>query len=176
MSADGLVMPLLYGTCDSLQPSVGYNWGARRFDRVTAIEKYCFSAGAIISVLLGIFLFLFPDFAVSLFVEGGSTSGIHALGTGALRIAALAYIVRWLPICTQCFMSAIGKPVYAASISVSAAFVFPLILILALSPMGLDGIWMNLPGTAILTSILAIFIMTRYKGIVRKENEIRSLE
>ena len=176
MSADGLVMPLLYGTCDSLQPSVGYNWGARRFDRVTAIEKYCFSAGAIISVLLGIFLFLFPDFAVSLFVEGGSTSGIHALGTGALRIAALAYIVRWIPICTQCFMSAIGKPVYAASISVSAAFVFPLILILALSPMGLDGIWMNLPGTAILTSILAIFIMTRYKGIVRKENEIRSLE
>ena len=168
MSADGLAMPLLYGTCDSLQPSVGYNWGARRFDRVGTIEKYCFGTGAVISVFFGIFLFLFPDFAVSLFVEEGG-QGIHALGIAALKISALTYIVRWIAVCTQCFMSAIGKPIYAATISVSAAFVFPLIFIFVLSPIGLDGIWMNLPATSLLTAMLSAFILTRYRKIVSKE-------
>lgn len=170
MSVDGLVMPLLYGTCDSLQPSVGYNWGARRFDRVGSIERYCFGTGAAVSIIFGVFLFLFPDFAVSLFIEGEST-GIHILGSGAVVLASIAYAFRWIAICTQCFMSAIGKPFFAASISVSAAFIFPLVLIFALRPMGLDGIWLNLPGTALLTAMLALFILTRYKGIVRKENE-----
>ena len=169
MSADGLVMPLLYGTCDSLQPSVGYNWGAKRFDRVGAIEKYCFGTGAAVSMLFGLFLFLFPDFAVSLFIENSESMAVHALGTGAMMLAATAYAVRWISVCTQCFMSAIGRPVFAASISVSAAFVFPLILIIALHPIGLDGIWLNLPGTALLTALLSIFILTRYKGIVRDE-------
>ena len=168
MSADGLAMPLLYGTCDSLQPSVGYNWGARRFDRVGTIEKYCFGTGAVISVFFGIFLFLFPDFAVSLFVEEGG-QGIHTLGIAALKISALTYIVRWIAVCTQCFMSAIGKPIYAATISVSAAFVFPLIFIFVLSPIGLDGIWMNLPATSLLTAMLSAFILTRYRKIVSKE-------
>ncbi len=176
MSVDGVVMPLLYGTCDSLQPSVGYNWGARRFDRVGAIEKYCFGTGAVISVLFAVFMFAFPGFAVSLFVEGADSAGIHLLGIGAVRLASSAYIVRWIAVCTQCFMSAIGKPVYAASISVSAAFIFPLILIIALTPMGLDGIWLNLPGTALLTAFLALFILTRYKNIVRNEKEHRTLE
>lgn len=173
MSADGVIMPLMYGTCDSLQPSVGYNWGARRFDRVGQIEKYCFGAGAVLSLLFGIFIFTFPDFAVSLFIEGGN-SNIHTLGVAALRIASFAFIIRWIFVCTQCFMSAIEKPVYAAAISVSAAFIFPIILIMAFSSLGLTGIWMNLPVTSLLTAILALVILTRYKGIVRKEKESKS--
>ena len=27
MYADGIIQPVLYGTCDALQPSIGYNWG-----------------------------------------------------------------------------------------------------------------------------------------------------
>lgn len=174
MSADGVVMPLLYGTCDSLQPSVGYNWGARRYDRVERIERYCFATGAIISLAFGIFMFFFPDFAVSLFIDIENSSDIHALGTGALRISSFAFIVRWISICTQCFMSAIEKPLYAASISVSAAFIFPLILIFSFYGFGLDGIWMNLPGTALLTALLALLILTRYKVIVSKEKLVRT--
>lgn len=39
MGAEGFIQPLMYGTCDSLQPAVGYNWGAQNFSRVRAIEK-----------------------------------------------------------------------------------------------------------------------------------------
>ena len=30
MYADGIILQLMYGMCDSLQPAVGYNWGAAR--------------------------------------------------------------------------------------------------------------------------------------------------
>ena len=39
MFVDGFVQPLFYGTCDALQPAVSYNWGARRYGRVRALEK-----------------------------------------------------------------------------------------------------------------------------------------
>ena len=31
MYVDGFIQPLLYGMCDSLQPAVGFNWGAGKF-------------------------------------------------------------------------------------------------------------------------------------------------
>ena len=33
MYVDGFIQPLLYGMCDSLQPAVGYNWGAQKYSR-----------------------------------------------------------------------------------------------------------------------------------------------
>lgn len=44
MTMDGFVHPLLYGMCDSLQPAVGFNWGARNIKRVKAIELRCYTA------------------------------------------------------------------------------------------------------------------------------------
>ena len=158
MNADGIAIPLLYGTCDSMQPSVGYNWGAGRKDRVAAIERYCYGTGAAISLLLGLFLLIFPEAAVSLFVEDGGTA-IHGMGISAVRIASSAYIFRWVAICTQSFMSAIEKPKHAAAISVSGAFIFPMLMMLALYPLGLDGIWLNLPMTTLLCAVLSASIL-----------------
>ena len=167
MNADGVVIPLLYGTCDALQPSVGYNWGAGRKDRVAAIEKYCFGFGAVLSNLLFLFLFFFPEVAVNLFIGEGGAS-IHSLGITAVRIASLGYIVRWIGICTQCFMSAIEKPRYAAAISVSNACLFPLLLIALLYPLHLQGIWMNQPLTALFCAALAVMILLRNRNVLRK--------
>ena len=40
MYADGIVFPIMYGSCDSLQPAIGYNWGAGYPSRVRSIEKF----------------------------------------------------------------------------------------------------------------------------------------
>ena len=47
MYADGIIQPLMYGSCDSLQPAIGYNWGAGQYSRVRKIEKYCFSVAVL---------------------------------------------------------------------------------------------------------------------------------
>ena len=70
MFAEGLIQPLLYGMCDSLQPAVGYNWGAQKFSRVRAIEKCCFTASGILSLLSVLVIALFPEQATLSFTPG----------------------------------------------------------------------------------------------------------
>ena len=69
MFADGFIQPLLYGMCDSLQPAVGYNWGARAFSRVRAIEKCCFTASAVVSLGSTVLVALIPGLITRLFVS-----------------------------------------------------------------------------------------------------------
>ena len=51
-------------------------------------------------------------------------------------------------------------------ISVCTAVVFPLLIIAVLWPMGLNGLWLNVPATSLLAAILAFFILNRFE---RKE-------
>lgn len=71
-----IVQPVLYGVCDSLQPAVGYNWGARNFSRVKAIEKCCFAAGAVVSIGSAAIMLAFPAQLVSLFIQNLDSSFI----------------------------------------------------------------------------------------------------
>ena len=47
----------------------------------------------------------------------------------------------------------------ALTISLSATFLFPLIMIAALLTMGLNGLWLNFPFTSLLSAILAIILI-----------------
>ena len=49
-------------------------------------------------------------------------------------------------------------------LSIATVLVFPLLLILALWPLGLTGIWLNLPLTSALSGVLALLILKRLRG------------
>lgn len=162
MLAEGLIQPLLYGMCDSLQPAVGYNWGAQKFSRVRAIEKCCFTASGILSLLSVLVMVLFPEQTARLFISGADKDAL-AMSVAALRLFSLTYVTRWFSFATQSYMLAIEKPMPAALISVSTALVFPVILIAALWPLGLTGIWLNFAGTSILAALLSAVILFRLR-------------
>lgn len=69
MYAEGFVQPLLYGICDSLQPAVSYNLGAGNKKRIQAIEKCCYTASGVVSLLSAAVLFFFPDVITRMFVS-----------------------------------------------------------------------------------------------------------
>lgn len=162
MFAEGLIQPLLYGMCDSLQPAVGYNWGAQKFSRVRAIEKCCFTASGILSLLSVLVIALFPEQATRLFISGADKD-VLAMSVTALRLFSLTYITRWFSFATQSYMLAIEKPLPASLISVSTALVFPVILIAALWSLGLTGIWLNFAGTSVLAAALSAVILFRLR-------------
>lgn len=163
MYADGFIQPLLYGMCDSLQPAIGYNWGARKYSRVRTIEKYCYSASGIISILAVFVIALFPVPITKLFVPDAG-SEILELSVGALRLFSFTYITRWFSFATQSYMLAIEKSRAASIISVCTALVFPVLLIAALWPLGLTGIWMNFAGSSLLAAVLSAIILIKMRG------------
>ena len=166
MFADGFIQPLLYGMCDSLQPAVGYNWGAGKFSRVRSIEKCCFSASCIISLLAVAVLAPFPDFITKLFMSQPD-GDVMVMSVAALKLFCLTYITRWFSCATQSYMLAIEKPLPAALISVSTALIFPVVLIFILWPMGLTGIWLNFAGTSVMAAVLSFIILLK----IRKETD-----
>lgn len=156
------VQSFLYGVCDSLQPAVGYNWGAGRKDRVRAIEKCCFTVSAVISFAAAIFVYLYPEQIISLFLKNTEQS-FADLAVFAMQIFGLTFFTRWFSFAVQSYMTAVDRPVYAAALSVSTAFIFPLVLVAVLWPLKLTGIWLNFPVTYALAAIMAGIILFRFK-------------
>lgn len=172
MYVEGFIQPLLYGMCDSLQPAIGYNWGARQYSRVRAIGKCCFTASAVIALIFVAVILIFPAQISELFVPGGSSEFL-ATSVLALQLFSFTYVTRWFSFASQSFMLAIEKTIPASLISISTVLVFPLLLILIFWPLGLTGIWLNFAGTSLLAFGLSLAMLLKYRRELRQPDEPR---
>ena len=172
MYSSDLCWPLLYGISDSLSPAIGFNWGAENYSRVKKIVKCGYIGTAIVGLVSTSVLFFLSDVVASLFANADDVMLLEQ-SARAIKLFCFAYLFRWFAVTTQGFLSAIEKPVFATIMSVSSAFVFPIVLLGSLWSLGLDGIWLNFVGVNILTAglgvILLLFVL---KEIKRKEKNI----
>ena len=168
MYVDGMIQPLLYGVCDSLQPAIGFNWGADNKRRAFSIEKYCFFACTTLSVLFAVVMMCAPEDLTRLFLTDPDATELQT-ARPALMIFATGYFVRWLSFAAQSFFLAIGKSAQATALSLSVALVFPLALMGIFYPLQLTGLWLNFPVTAALAGILSIVLLAAFWRKMRKE-------
>lgn len=168
---DGFIQPILYGMCDSLQPCIGFNYGANNKKRVIEIEKRCYLASFVVAFTSFLILITGDSWVFKMFLSGGDNSNIEYLGKTALFCFSFAYLFRWFTFNSQSFMSAIEKSKYSAIISVLNSIVFPMFLILCFYSNGLLGVFLNFTLSNVLTTvfiiILFIFIL---KNIFNKED------
>ena len=162
-----IIQPLIYGICDSLQPAIGYNWGARRFDRVKKITKWTFGASAAVSVVSFAMMWLIPDVLVSLFTTSTDTAFLNE-AVKALKIFAVSKLMFWFAFATQSYMTAVEKSLYATLISVGAAFIFPMIFIFALYGLGLMGLWLNAPLTVLSVCVISAVILLVFRKEMKR--------
>ncbi len=158
MYAGEVTQFLLYGMSDSVQPAIGYNWGAKSLKRVSGIAKCSFFACGIVSLIGTAAMMLFPAQITSLFVKPEETALLE-MATHAMRLFATAYLFRWVGFTVQGFFSAIEKPLPASILSISSAMVFPIFFIFALAPLGLDGLWLNLSASSLAVMIMALVML-----------------
>ena len=149
---------------NAAQPAVGYNWGAGRKDRVRAIERCCYSASITLCLIAFVVLVLFPEGTASLFVSESADiiSGAHM----AIIVFAFNYLFRWLNFSTQSFSASIGRPLYATMISLSQAFVFPILFIVLLYPVGQMGLLANITASTFATAVVAFVILMKLMRVV----------
>ncbi len=175
MYSSDLAWPLLYGIADSLAPALGYNYGAKDYGRVRRIAGCAYLGTAIVGLVSTSLLFFFPDVIASLFVKAEDLR-LLAESTHAIRLFCFAYLFRWFSVTTQSLLTAIGKPLAAMLVSVGTAFVFPIVLLGALWPFGLDGIWFNFVGVNVLAAVLSLFLVLRLLREMRKKSSATEKE
>jgi Na+-driven multidrug efflux pump len=171
-----LVEMLLYGVIDSLQPALGYNFGAGRVDRVKAIEKYVMLASLLISLVGGGLIVWIPHILALPFLEDIS---LLPLAVTVLRISCVSYLFKWLSQSVQSLFMALERPLPSMAVSVCNVSIFPLLLIPVLLPWELMGIWWNFPITSFLTTALALVLLYVYREklfIPAKKHQQEGLE
>ena len=160
MYCSDLVQPMLYGICDSMQPAIGYNWGAESYDRVKRLAKCVYTATAVVSCFAIVLMCGFPRQIASIFVDSGDIALLN-LSARALRLFSVEFFFWWFGYTSQSFYNAIQKPRNAAILTLSTAIVFPLIMVLVLWPLGLDGLWLNQAATYVPVGIIAFFMLRK---------------
>lgn len=168
MYAGAVIEPMLYGMSDSVQPAVGYNWGAGSLNRVRDITKVSFAVCGLVSILCTAVMCFFPGLLTGIFVKPEETV-LMAMSIRALPLYGLSFLFGWFGFAVQGFFAAIEKPLPATILSVCRAMVFPVILIYALSFMGLDGLWLNAAGTTLLSMLLAIAMLLKIQKTMKRD-------
>ncbi len=170
MYASGVIEPMLYGLCDSVQPAIGYNWGAKSLERVRDITKVTIAACGVISVICTVVMLAFPEALASVFVKADDIA-LMELSVHALRVFSGAFLIGWFSFALQGFFASIEKPLPATLISICKSMIFPVALVFALESFGLDGLWFNYAGTSILAAILGIILLLISQRTLRRDIE-----
>lgn len=157
------------------QPIIGYNYGARKFDRVTSTLKYCILAATAIATLGFLISHLFPTPLAAMF--SGGDMDLISMGSKMLKIILLFLPVVGIQIVGSGYFQAIGKAAQSAILSLSrqVLFLIPALFILS-GFFGLNGVLASTPVADLLSSIVTgtwlFFELRRLLQKHEKNNEM----
>ena len=100
MYVDSIVGSLLFGMADSIQPAISYNYGARRRDRMLALEKRVLLTGAAVSLAALLWMQLGGQYVIPLFIQGDDPALLE-MSLRAMRLFSLSYLLGWAGTCLQ---------------------------------------------------------------------------
>ncbi|MBU1862906.1 MAG: MATE family efflux transporter [Candidatus Omnitrophica bacterium] len=163
-SINSIIMLFTFGMAAGMQPIIGYNYGARQFDRVRQTIVYACSITFVISIVFIAGILIGAEYIVRLFA--GSNEELVALSCRAMRIFVCAAPFTTMTILSSRYFQSIGKGITSTVITLNRQLLFfvPMLYILSKS-YGLNGIWFTGPVTdlcaVVLASILLIFSLRK---------------
>ena len=174
-SAAGLILMMFLGVCQGMQPIAGYNYGARRNDRLR--EVYILTMQVCVALgLVGSFVSLvFPGAIIRCF---NSETAILAMGVPALRyLMVFAPFIAYTIVNSQLFQS-IDQPWIAivTSLSRQVIFLIPISLILPgimlrTTGDGVTGVWLACMICDILGASLSTVLLLTHRQVFRIDYE-----
>ncbi len=153
---------IVFGVTQGMQPILGYNFGARNWDRVKrTLYKGILTGTAITAVgwLLTMFL---PDEISALFTHDDE---MIDMARNAYHIYLVIFPVVGAQIVTQNYFQSIGKPKWSIFLSLTRQLLYlvPLLYILP-KHFGVNGVWGSMAGgdgLAFITAIIVLIFSTR---------------
>ena len=139
----GVVVMVIFGFTQGMQPIVGFNYGAWRPQRVTQAFKLTVLCASVISVSGFAVAMLFPKQIAGFFT---TDTQLVELTTYGIRIYMMMIPVVGFQIVTSNFFQAIGRAELAIVLSLSrqVLFIIPLLLVLP-HYFALTGVWSAQP-------------------------------
>ena len=165
-----MIMPL-FGINQGMQPIIGYNYGARKFDRVKQAYRIGVLFATVIVIIGWIATRLFPEQLVHLFNK--KDPDLIAFGVKAIQRNLMFLPVIGFQIVSSNYFQAIGKPKHSALLGLSrqVLILIPALIILPIF-FGIDGLISAGPLADITSSIITgIFIIYEMRKLSSLGND-----
>ena len=155
------------GVTQGMQPIVGYNYGARKYDRMLRCVWLSIAVGTAILLMGWTLSMLFPREIARIFTTDETLRELSARG---LKIDMLVFFVVASQAIITNFFQCIGKVRISIFLSLSRqlflllpmAYLFPLAY-------GLDGVWYSMPASDFIAFVLTIPVLMWYLKKLKKQ-------
>lgn len=166
-----LILMPIFGINQGSQPIIGYNYGAKNFDRVKEALKLAILAATSICVFGFAVVELFPKAIINVF----SNADVELLNIGStgIRIFLAMLPIIGFQIVSSNYFQAVGKAKISIFLSLSRQVIvlLPLLLILPRF-LQLTGVWLAGPASDLITCIItAVFIFKELSHLGRRSLE-----
>lgn len=158
MKISQILNSIIIGIAAGSQPIFGYNYGARRFDRVKTALKTVLGLSVVISTIAFVLFQTIPHKLISIF--GSGDENYMEFACLAFRTYLLLCICNGIQIPSGIFFQAIGKSIKSAMLSLSRQILFliPALIILG-SSFGIMGVLSSGPVADGLAFVVATILL-----------------
>ena len=162
-----VVTYVVFGFLKGFQPFAGYNYGAKKYDRLKKSIKLCMIWSTVFCVIAAIVLVVFANPIVALF---GTDAEMVGLAEKALRLNAVLFITFGFQMVYASLYLAIGKSLVGSVLSLSrqGIFFFPLVFVLP-RLLDLTGVIWVQPMADLLTTIITIIFAVKISRVLSTE-------
>jgi len=152
-----------------MQPIIGFNYGARQYDRVFKALKISLSWATGIAIAGFLVFYFFPGPIMRIFTTEQDLIA-HTVYASKRMFLAI-YLLGFISVSSIVFQ-ALGKAVqsFIASVARPALILIPTLLVLS-SVWRLDGIWYTFPVTDVLTALVILLLLIPLIRDLRKRRD-----
>lgn len=168
MKTNAILLSIIVGISQGVQPIIGFNYGARKYDRVKQAYLLAIRWNFVISAV-GFLLFqLFPRPIISIFGSGEELYFDFAVLF--MRTFLFMVIVNGVQVLSSSFFTAIGKALKGLLLSLTRQvfFLIPLILILPLW-LGIFGVLLAGPIADFIAFVVSVLLVKKEFLILKEQ-------
>lgn len=163
---------IVIGICQGMQPILGYNYGAGKYNRLFSTLFLAATAGFSVTTVGAIVAQLFPANIASLFMQ--DSEQIDAAVT-CLRITTLSFWMVGFQIVSTNFFQSLGMAGKAIFLSLTRQIIFMIPLIYLLPPVfGLKGVWSAFPVSDAVATVVTILMLIWQIRHIRRQATFRA--
>lgn len=147
------------GIIQGIRPLVGYNYGAKEYERVQKIYRTALTIACMIMVVGTLLCWMIPGKLIGLFTTNMNTV---ELGVTALHIISFGFIVSTVSIVSSGALEGLGKGMPSLLISLLRYIVIIIPVAFGMSRViGAVGVWWAFPVAEVVTAVFAYSIYRR---------------
>lgn len=154
-----LLVTIVLGLCQGLQPIIGYNYGAGNMNRLRRAFYLAVVAASVVTCVGGLYGFFWPSTIARVFT---TDADLISATDRALGICLAVFPVVGFQIVSTCFFQSIGNATESIIVGLLRQVIFLIPLLIYLPRLfNAEGVWMAFPISDAVATVVTLVLLAR---------------